>query len=104
MKPISCVLVSGYSPLCMVSLGKIFAFPIFNHLGANTTSPELCDCSVLTDVELARPDHDCNVFRFLSGFIYTNELDVDYWFQLIHKHGTVAELNKKAHRVMFIAS
>lgn len=89
----------------MFQIGNILMFPMFNHLGANTTSPELCDCDVLTDEVLNDKNHNCNVFRFLSGFIYVNSiLDVAYMFAVRDKQGSAKRLNENAHQAMFIAS
>jgi hypothetical protein len=44
------------------------------------------------------------VFRFLSGFIFVNDLDSSYMFDLVAKHGNVASVNRLAHKAMFLAS
>eukprot|EP01034_Spumella_vulgaris_P047586 gene47586-biopygen39817 len=92
-------------PNCVMQIGNVLAYPLYNHLGANLTYPQLCDCSVLTTDMLADKTHDCNVFRFLSGLVYSNAIqDVEYIFSLKVKMGSAAILNKQAHDAMFIAS
>eukprot|EP01034_Spumella_vulgaris_P047475 gene47475-biopygen32379 len=70
------------------------------------TEGVLCDCSVLTSAELSDSSHNCNVFRFLAGFVYLNSLeDSQYLFGLLDKHSdSVANVNRGAHQAMFIAS
>eukprot|EP01034_Spumella_vulgaris_P047506 gene47506-biopygen35413 len=104
MKPILCVLINGVEPSCVMQLGSVLAFPIFNHVGANLTSPELCNCSAFTPEVLADKTHNCNVFRFLSGLVYVNGvLDVAYMFALRNKMGSAHAVNQGAHQAMFIA-
>jgi hypothetical protein len=104
MKNVLCV-QNRPDPTCVMQIGNVIAFPLYNHLGGNLTSPELCDCGVLTTEMLADPAHDCNMFRFLSGIIYVNEIkDALYMFTLKYKLGSLAALNTAAHNAMFIAS
>jgi hypothetical protein len=56
----------------ILSFNQVVMFPVFNHLGANTTYPEICNCTTLTTLELMDKTHNCNVFRFMSGFVYFN--------------------------------
>eukprot|EP01034_Spumella_vulgaris_P037586 gene37586-biopygen31936 len=72
MDPILCIVVPGLVPFCNPQIGDVIMFPIFHHVGNNLTSPEECNCQTLTTADLANPAHNCNVFRFLSGFIYSN--------------------------------
>jgi hypothetical protein len=106
MKPVKCVFLPGMEPICVMDIGNTVAFPVFNHLGADTQSPELCDCSVLTAVELTDQHHSCNLFRFLSGLLFLNDPNDDgnFLFSLSQKLGSISEINRQAHRAMFIAS
>jgi hypothetical protein len=81
-------------------------FPIFRHLGANTTFPEVCDCATLTVAELSSKTHNCNVFRFVSGFLFSSGLyaaSANYANALLNKAGLVP-MFLGAHKAMFIAS
>jgi hypothetical protein len=105
MKPISCVSFAEGVPVCAIQLGSVYAFPVFNHAGNNKSYPALCDCSELTAEALSDKTHNCNVFRFLSGFVFANNLDTQYMFSLVDKFGgSAAEINRLAHQPMFIAS
>eukprot|EP01034_Spumella_vulgaris_P022557 gene22557-biopygen19648 len=105
MKPIQCVLLAGAEPSCVMQIGSAYAFPAFNHLGSNLTSPELCDCGVLTVDMLADKTHNCNVFRFVSGIFFNNApYDADYMFDVRAKFGSADAGNRQPHEAMFIAS
>jgi hypothetical protein len=84
-------------------------FPIFRHLGANTTFPDVCDCKTLTVAQLSDKTHDCNMFRFLSGFLFLSGTYVEsgnYANGLLHEKfgGSLMEMFLGAHNAMFIAS
>jgi hypothetical protein len=83
-------------------------FPVFRHIGANLTYPEACNCSVLTLAELSDQTHNCNVFRFVSGFLYSNGVYADsanYASGFLAKLGSSFEkMMDGAHTAMFIAS
>ena len=83
-------------------------FPIFRHLGANTTYPEVCDCKTLTLAQLSDKTHDCNMFRFLSGFLFlsgTYSVSGGYAVGLINQFGgSLTNMFMGAHKAMFIAS
>ncbi len=104
MQLLSCIATESIPPLCVMAVGSVYAFPIFNHLGSNLSEPSLCDCNDFTATELANPLHNCNVFRFLSGFLYYNSDETDFLFGMIVRYGSVAQVNKLAHKAMFIAS
>eukprot|EP01034_Spumella_vulgaris_P026366 gene26366-biopygen22700 len=78
MDPLFCIVVVGLDPFCNPQIGEVIMFPMFHHLGNNMTSPEVCNCQTLTVADLASPTHDCNVFRFLSGFLCSNN-PFDIW-------------------------
>jgi hypothetical protein len=71
MAPIYCFtsMSSGIS-ICALKIGQMYAFPFFNHAGTNIYYPIFCDCAKLTKKELELPTHDCNMFRFITGFIF----------------------------------
>eukprot|EP01034_Spumella_vulgaris_P035295 gene35295-biopygen30033 len=106
MDPLLCAIVQGYEPFCTPQIGDVTMFPIFHHLGNNLTSPEKCDCKVVTQAELADPTHNCNVFRFLSGYIFSNNpFDAAYMFTLrVVKFKTFEALHSAAYPAMYIAS
>jgi hypothetical protein len=84
-------------------------FPLFRHVGANNTTPELCDCQTLTAEELSSPSHNCNVFRFLSGFMFVSApaaASAGYVMGLTlgKLKGNLALLNEHSHHAMFAAS
>eukprot|EP01038_Epipyxis_sp_PR26KG_P008971 gene8971-12102_t len=88
MEPLSCVTLysSNNLAICLVLLGKVNAFPIFNHIGDNETYPSFCDCANLHNDDIyTNSHHPCNLFRFISGFIFwppSEELNVisdDYY-------------------------
>jgi hypothetical protein len=73
------------------------------------TTPELCDCAVLTAAELSSPSHNCNVFRFLSGFMFLpagNGASASYAIGLTlgKLRGNLGLLNEQSHGAMFAAS
>jgi hypothetical protein len=84
-------------------------FPMFHHVGLNLTYPEECDCSKLTLEELSDKMHNCNVFRFLSGFLFHSApylISANYSIELLinHMKGSYEDMMHYAHRPMFIAS
>lgn len=48
-------------------IGNVYALPIFNHMGLNSTVPMVCNCTTLTEEELSSSYFNCNLFSFLSG-------------------------------------
>ena len=84
-------------------------FPMFHHIGSNLTYPTKCNCSTLTLAELSSKTHACNVFRFLSGFLFSagNQGSVSalYALNLATKlNGNFGSLVEDAHNAMFYAS
>jgi hypothetical protein len=84
-------------------------FPIFHQLGVNTTFPEECNCTKLTVEELSSKTHNCNVFRFLSGFLYFDGVYATsggYGVGLLNTKlgGSYDTLMAGAHHAMFTAS
>ncbi len=87
---------------------QVVMFPLFRHLGANTTFPEVCDCKTLTLAELSDKTHDCNVFRFVSGFLFlsgTYSVSGGYAVGLLNQlGGSLTSMFMSARKAMFIAS
>ena len=84
-------------------------FPLFRHVGANNTTPELCDCTKLILEELSSPSHNCNVFRFLSGFMFFNGVyavsaGVGIALVVDKLKSDLRSLNANSHLAMFAAS
>jgi hypothetical protein len=84
-------------------------FPIFRHIGANLTSPEVCDCSELTVAQLSDKTHNCNVFRFVSGFTflsgtYAESGSFSNGLMTVKYKSDVSQIFLGAHKAMFIAS
>ncbi len=84
-------------------------FPLFRDVGSNNTAPVACDCATLTAAELTSPNHNCNVFRFLSGFMFLSapsEASAGYALGLTlgKLQGNLGLLNANSHDAMFAAS
>jgi hypothetical protein len=84
-------------------------FPLFRQVGANTTFPTKCNCTLLTLEELSDKTHDCNMFRFLSGFMFLAapaEESGAYVLGLTlgKLRGNLGLLNENSHHAMFAAS
>jgi hypothetical protein len=69
MAPISCILDEIF-PICLLRIGQVYAWPVFNHIGADTDKPVPCNCTILTALQLNDPDHICNSFNFLVSFVF----------------------------------
>lgn len=65
MTPLQCVNSTSDQILCAISYGSIYAYPIFNHLGASFTSPVYCDC----ESGIGRSKR-CNYFNLLPGLLF----------------------------------
>ncbi len=84
-------------------------FPMFHHIGANLTYPVECNCATLTLSELSDKNHNCNVFRFLSGFLFSagNQGSSSAKYALnfaTELNGHMDTMVEGAHKAMFIAS
>jgi hypothetical protein len=127
MQPLRCVSLSGGKPFCTFRINEVFTyfvsciivlfyhlfqivmFPALHHLGANTTYPAQCNCTTLTVAELSDKTHNCNVFRFLSGFMYFNGVyatSAGLGVGLLNSKfgGSFDHMIEGAHRAMFTAS
>jgi hypothetical protein len=65
MTPLQCVNSTSDQILCAISFGYVYAYPIFNHLGASFTSPMYCDCK--TGIGRSK---QCNYFNLIPGLIF----------------------------------
>lgn len=73
MAPFPCI-VNQY---CFIRIGSSnFAIPFFHHLGNSSTKPEKCDCKKMTSNDLQDPFHQCNLFSFLTGFLFFPSKDL----------------------------
>mmetsp|Transcript_24483 Transcript_24483/g.40804 ORF Transcript_24483/g.40804 Transcript_24483/m.40804 type:complete len:279 (-) Transcript_24483:2-838(-) len=69
MKPVLCLLLTQTAPRCVLQVGAVYALPVFHHNGNNNTYPDQCNCSN-PDQAFNNAFDNCNVFNFLTGFIY----------------------------------
>lgn len=58
--------------LCGLNYNGVTAMPIFNQFGSNSTFPMPCDCANAASYDLDVAFSNCNLFNFLSGFIFWN--------------------------------
>ncbi len=84
-------------------------FPIFRHIGANLTLPVVCNCSKLTLAQMTDRTHNCNVFRFLTGFTflsgtYAASGTFSNGLMTVKYKNDVSQIFLGAHKAMFIAS
>jgi hypothetical protein len=92
---------------CVIKVGSVFALPIFNHGGFNSSIPSYCECD---DVQW-RQSAECNLFHFLSGFIFydynsteTSAESVDRMKYLLFGAGMDAtEINRRAYDISYDA-
>jgi hypothetical protein len=93
MTPIYCFQTKkgdNSSVICSLNLqnGTVI-LPFFHHSGHDDNHPLSCDCDTLTVDELADPNHDCNMFRFMVGFLYFPSVteSLQLAFQLYFQQG-----------------
>lgn len=55
---------------CVMFLGNVIALPLFMHRGASAVYPERCDCTGEAGRRTNDSSYPCNLFSFLSGFIF----------------------------------
>jgi hypothetical protein len=65
MTPLQCVNGTADRMICAISYGQVYAYPIFNHLGASFISPVYCDCN--TPLGHSK---NCNYFNLLPGMLF----------------------------------
>jgi len=77
MKPVLCMFPgegSGIYVACVIQVGAQFAIPLFNHVGSDLASPLPCNCSH-PDAQSLEPYGLCNLFSFMTGFLYWQTFD-----------------------------
>ena len=84
MEPIYCINFEDIDH-CAVSIGAQYGLPFFNHMGSNETFPSPCNCSSLTDAQLADKYNECNLFKFISGVLLYNNISVAPIFEMAIK-------------------
>lgn len=78
MEPIFCLFKDPNTPNCLLTIGSMYGLPVFNHIGANLTYPEPCDCEIQVSKGVHRGyNNTCNQFDFLTGFLYWPRLTVN---------------------------
>ena len=98
MTPITCINNDVYhiSQCCLTISPTAFAIPVFNHLGNNTEYPMKCNCTDIRENDpssLSNSLSNCNVFRFLTGFLYYSDIDTpDGILELFYKYNTSTDL------------
>jgi hypothetical protein len=105
MTPITCLTSGDIDQCCLTFGASTYALPIFNHLGNSTQYPVQCNCSQISTEELAQPDSNCNLFRFLAGFLYYPTDAPDGVLELLFKYNTSSDLiNYYAFQASFLGS
>jgi hypothetical protein len=106
MAPLTCI--SAPATQCILAVGEVFALPVFNHAGASGVVPTVCDCDVLSAEDLSSRYSPCNLFSFLSGFIFwpdTLNGSPDPVFEMAIGYGyDYASINADAFNASFTAS
>jgi hypothetical protein len=105
MAPLTCI--SAPVTQCILAIGEVFALPVFNHAGASPNVPTVCDCAVLSAEYLSSRYSQCNLFNFLSGFIFwagTNGSPNPVFEMAIGYGYDYASINADAFNASFTAS
>jgi hypothetical protein len=96
MTPLQCVNSTSDQVICAISFGAVYAYPIFNHLGASFTSPQYCDCE--TGIGQSK---NCNYFNLIPGLLFYDYStdDATGYEDLVHLITSVngRKLNRKAY-------
>jgi hypothetical protein len=53
--------------ICAISYGQVYAYPLFNHLGASFTQPMYCDCE---NTMLGVTSKNCNYMNLIPGLLF----------------------------------
>lgn len=69
--------------LCGLSYNGVIAMPMFNQFGSNSTLPIPCDCSKASSYNLNSAFSNCNMFNFMSGFMFWNTQSPDAILELL---------------------
>lgn len=70
MEPTLCLFNNDGVPSCLLSIGSMYALPVFNHIGASYTTPGQCNCTTQFPDGNKNYSDPCNQFNFLTGFVY----------------------------------
>ena len=85
MQPLTCI--KGFkTPLCAIVLGTIYGMPFFLHKGNSSSYPQRCDCNRMSDFEKQYSYSPCNLFTFMTGFLYYESATPNELFELIAKY------------------
>lgn len=84
-------------------IGGTYALPFYNHAGANLTYPTPCNCTTLPTSYVDDRYDPCNVFSFITGFIYFNTYDMQPMFEMSQRY-SLAQINTYAYNASFVAS
>lgn len=90
--------------LCSLNIGNnMQGFPVFNHMGSNSTTPSYCDCNSTLGTSDA-----CNAFDLIAGLIlfeyedaetYSKNIDEFLRFTLTYDYSK--DINKEAYNASF---
>jgi hypothetical protein len=105
MTPVQCIANPNHEQCVLVIGESTFAIPFFHHLGNNTEFPERCNCSYLSEDDLTNPFANCNMFRFLAGYIFYPTNTPDGIFELMTKYNfSFNEVNNFVYPISYMAS
>lgn len=100
MNPISCV--RNGTAVCVLPIGHTHGLPFFLHKGINRNYPTICNCTTLAGA-LDSPEHDCNLFHFISGVVLFNSRTATRLLQLVSQY-TSEGIRRRSFQAMFAAS
>jgi hypothetical protein len=110
MQPIKCTKALYYNDesVCIMQIGSVYALPFFNHVGMSEDYSLPCDCGSLSREDLNDEQHPCNLFKFVSGFVFYPTSSPNELFQLIMQQynadNKLYGLNQKTAYASFVAS
>jgi hypothetical protein len=85
--------------ICTYKVGSLYGLPIFNHLGANHTSPEYCDCTTAIGLTSL-----CQSFTFIPGLLFyhnNRHVGLSALVQILQKAGGYVNFNRDAYNASF---
>lgn len=64
MRPITCLVNDPYVS-CVLEVGGLYVYPIFDHMGSSISEPQYCECG-------SSRGHtaECNYFNLFAGFLF----------------------------------
>jgi hypothetical protein len=115
MQPLTCMENEGFNVsmplsatnvfLCGSNFGQLYVVPIFNHAGSNYSVPRPCDCQFADSYGLNSSYAPCNLFNFISGFVFWNtELPTPIFEVLARVNFDYRKFNEMAFNASFIDS